>query len=59
MTRLLPGWLALMLLAGSFLLVAEPARGQDEPEDVPPSAAAVDERAPVEVPEPSAQAMAF
>jgi Zn-dependent protease with chaperone function len=51
--------LAAVVLVGSCLFVSNPARGQDAPEDAPPIAEVVDERAPVEVPAPSELAMAY
>ncbi|APW61196.1 M48 family metallopeptidase [Paludisphaera borealis] len=59
MAKWLAGWLAAVLVVSSFLLVSNPARGQAEPDAAQPAAAAVDERAPVEVPQPSAKAMEF
>jgi Zn-dependent protease with chaperone function len=58
MARLLPGWLA-ALLVGLTLLGPSPARGQDEPEPANPGAEAVDERTPVEVPPATEKAMEF
>ena len=59
MARLLPGWLTLVLLAASLLLVSGRTRGQDEPQAAQPAVEAVDEQAPVEVPLPSEKAMDF